>query len=108
MPAFARVLPLDGLAPGAAVAAAIDGSALALFNVGGSIYAIDDFCIRCGGSLAAGTLSGTLVACSGCDWEYDVITGSVNGIPALRIDRFEVRIAGPDVLVPTPLEPRAR
>ena len=108
MPPFARVLPLDCLAPGATVPAAIDGSAVALFNVGGSIYATDDFCIRCGGSLAAGTLSGTLVRCSGCDWEYDVVTGSVNGIPALRIDTFEVRIAGPDVLVPTPLEPRAR
>ena len=107
MPPFARVLALDCLAPGAAVAAAIEESAVALFNVGGSIYAIDDFCIRCGGSLAAGTLSGTLVACA-CGWEYDVITGSVNGIPALRIDRFEVRIAGSDVVVPTPLEPLAR
>jgi nitrite reductase/ring-hydroxylating ferredoxin subunit len=108
MPPFARVLALDCLAPGAASATAIEGSTVALFNVGGSIYAIDDFCMRCGGSLAAGTLSGTLVACSGCDWEYDVVTGSVTGIPALRIDTFEVRVAGPDVLVPTPLEPLAR
>ena len=53
----------------------VEDTGIALFNVAGAIFAVDDFCVRCGASLAAGKLKGTEVACSGCDWRYDVTTG---------------------------------
>jgi nitrite reductase/ring-hydroxylating ferredoxin subunit len=63
------------------------------------VFAVDDSCVRCGSSLAAGTLRGTIVLCSGCDWLYDITTGCVNGIPALQVDTFEVKIVGPTVML---------
>jgi nitrite reductase/ring-hydroxylating ferredoxin subunit len=48
-------------------------------------------------------LRGANVACSGCDWEYDVRTGAVSGVPALRIDTFEVTVV--DSVVMLAVEP---
>ena len=74
-------------------------NAVAIFNVDGRLFAIDDSCLRCGASLASGALRGRHVSCSRCDWQYDVITGCVHGVPRLRIDRFEVKIVNSQVLV---------
>jgi nitrite reductase/ring-hydroxylating ferredoxin subunit len=77
----------------------VNGTAIAVFNIDGSLFAVDDSCVRCGSSLAAGLLSGSQITCSKCDWRYDVTNGRVNGIPALRIDTFEVRTVGARVMV---------
>jgi nitrite reductase/ring-hydroxylating ferredoxin subunit len=36
-------------------------------------------------------LDGCILACGGCDWRYDVRTGSVIGIPALRLTIFDAK-----------------
>ena len=63
--------------------------AVALFNVGGEMFAIDDACIRCASSLAAGVLYATEIRCRRCGWRYDVATGCVVGMPALRIQTLK-------------------
>ncbi|CAG0976581.1 nitrite reductase (NADH) small subunit [Gammaproteobacteria bacterium] len=104
MPArLVRIARLDQLAAGRGVAFAVAGDAIALFRVDGQTFAIADACARCGTSLARGTLRGANVACSGCDWEYDVRTGAVSGVPALRIDTFEVTVV--DSVVMLAVEP---
>jgi len=80
-------------------------NAIAVFNVDGGLFAIDDSCLRCGASLASGAFRGRQVICSRCDWQYDVITGCVHGVPRLRIDRFEVKIVNSQVLVATTAMP---
>ena len=89
---FIEVMRLDDVAPGTGIAVTVAGMALAVFNVKGRIYAIEDTCIRCGSPLATGQLAATVIQCSGCDWRYDVTTGCVTGIPALRIDSFDAKI----------------
>ena len=104
MPArLVTIARLDQLAPGRGVAVAVEGNAIAVFRVGGQTFAIDDACARCGSSLASGTLRGATVACAGCGWEYDVRTGAVSGVPALRIDTFEVTVV--DSVVMLAIEP---
>lgn len=76
--------------------------AIALFNVRGSIFAIDAACIRCASPLAAGDLRGDLVACAKCGWQYDVTTGRLPAIPKLCVDTFEVKIVGSRVTVRDP------
>jgi nitrite reductase/ring-hydroxylating ferredoxin subunit len=98
---FVEVSCLDRIAPGAATVVAGADGPIALFNVDGRVFAVDDSCVRCGSSLAAGALDGNHVSCPGCDWRYDVATGCVNGIPALQIDTFEVRVVDSRVMVAT-------
>jgi len=76
-------------------------TAVALFNVGGKMFAIDDACIRCASSLAAGVLHATVIRCCRCGWRYDVATGCVVGMPALRIQTFETKVVDAGILVAT-------
>jgi nitrite reductase/ring-hydroxylating ferredoxin subunit len=92
--------------PGTGVRIAIaEHFAVALFEVGDRVCAIDDLCVRCGKSLAQGTLRGTIVSCCGCDWRYDITNGRVNDIPALRIDTFETKVVDSRILIATTASP---
>ncbi len=97
--ALIGVASLDQIPPGSIVPVRMAGVGVALFNVGGRVYAVDDCCVRCGSSLAQGTLRGAEIGCSKCGWHYDVVTGRVSGIPALFADTFEVRIDGSRILL---------
>jgi nitrite reductase/ring-hydroxylating ferredoxin subunit len=96
---FVEVGPVDRLTPRTPIAFTIDDTAVVLCKINGQIFVIDDLCIRCGSSLAAGTLVDRVVRCSSCDWQYDVATGCVIGVPALRIETFAVKVVDARVLI---------
>lgn len=52
-----------------------DGDELAVFNVGGEFYAIENFCPHKGAPLSEGVLCGHVVECGWHGWEFDVRTG---------------------------------
>jgi 3-phenylpropionate/trans-cinnamate dioxygenase ferredoxin subunit len=99
MPQFVEVARLDDFIAGGSIVVRVADTAVALFNVAGQLFAIGDSCVRCGSSLAGGLLLGRAVVCSRCQWQYDVATGCLNGIPSLRIDTFQVRTLGARVMV---------
>jgi nitrite reductase (NADH) small subunit len=104
-PGFVEVRPQDQPDTDEATVVSINGAGVALFNLDGRIYAISDFCVRCGASLASGVVIGTDVSCRQCSWRYDIISGQMTELPELAIDRFEVRVNDAHVLVAT--EPSA-
>lgn len=99
MPAFIEVGFIDRLAPEGGISVAIGSNTVALFRIDGGIYAIEGCCLRCGAQLAEGCLGGQIVGCRGCDWRYDVTTGSVVGVPALRLHTFETRVVDGKVAI---------
>jgi nitrite reductase/ring-hydroxylating ferredoxin subunit len=90
---------LARLAPGCGTACTAGNNTVVLFNVDGDLYALEGWCLRCGTCLAEGRLEGRIVACRGCDWRYDVISGSVVGISALRLQTFSARVFDGRVIV---------
>lgn len=96
---FVDVASIDHVISGTGALVNVSGTAVALFNVNGQIFAIDDRCVRCGSSLAAGKLQSTVISCSGCDWQYDVTTGCLNGLPALRTETFQVKLVNARILI---------
>ena len=102
---FVEVTPDGRPDHGKATVVSVDGAKVALFNLDGRIYALSDFCVRCGTSLASGVVAGTYVSCRQCSWRYDIISGRLIELPALATDRFEVKINNGQVLVAT--EPSA-
>ncbi len=90
---------LDRLAPGKGAALTIGSNTVAVFKVDGVIYATEAWCLRCGTSLAKGCVESRIVTCGGCDWRYDITTGSVAGIAALRLRTFDVRVVGGQIVV---------
>jgi 3-phenylpropionate/trans-cinnamate dioxygenase ferredoxin subunit len=101
MPQFIKVANTPDLGPGEARSVEVAGKKIALFNLDGSFYAIDDTCTHDGGPLSEGAvLSGGEVMCPWHGAVYNIKTGAVLGPPAPRgVASYAVRVEGSDVLV---------
>ena len=84
---------------GSAIVVEARGRKVALFNFGGSFYAIDDACRHLGGSLGAGDVYGTRVVCPLHGWEYDFTTGAGVDDPEMRVACFAVTVEGDDLFI---------
>src|SRR5215831_4226704 len=82
MPGYVKVARTNEVTPGQAKMVEVEGKKIALFNVDGSLYAIDDTCTHRGGPLSEGVLEGKQVTCPWHGATYDVTTGGVLGPPA--------------------------
>jgi 3-phenylpropionate/trans-cinnamate dioxygenase ferredoxin subunit len=97
-PAFARVGALADLPPGAAMMAAVGDYDIALFNVAGEIFAIDDVCPHFAGSLHEGTVEDGMVSCPLHGWCFDLRSGTqTNG--RRFVETFDVRVEDENLLV---------
>ncbi len=100
MSGFVKVATVDQVPPGQGRRVDVDGRRIALFNVGGRFYAVDDTCTHEEASLSAGALSGEIVACPKHGSRFHLPTGRVLSLPAVRpVDTYEVKVEGTDVLV---------
>ena len=78
----------------------VDGKRLALCNVNGEFYAIDDVCTHDGGSLDQGVLEGDRVECPRHGAKFDVKTGRAVVLPAVRpVKTYPVAVEGDEVKV---------
>jgi 3-phenylpropionate/trans-cinnamate dioxygenase ferredoxin subunit len=89
---YVAVMALSDLPPGTSATVSVGGDVIALFNVAGTVHAIDNFCLYDGAPLAAGALDGTIVTPCRGRLRYDIATGQVMGVPELRIDVFDATI----------------
>jgi nitrite reductase/ring-hydroxylating ferredoxin subunit len=96
---------LAQLSPGTAAHLSCEGQDIALVNDRGTVFAVDDLCLRCSHALSEGTLTGGRLVCAHCGWEYELESGCVAGLRALRIETHRVRIEDGHVYV-HPLKPR--
>ena len=99
MAEFMKAASLSELSPGSAKVVEVAGKTIALFNVGGTIYAIDNTCLHQGGPLGEGELAGEIVVCPWHQWEYNVRTGEVVGNNSLKVATYAVQIEGNDIKV---------
>ena len=76
-----------------------EGKDLALFNIDGAFYAIDNACIHRGGPLGEGDLEGRIVLCPWHAWRWDVTTGANANNPAVKMACYPVVVEDGDVFV---------
>src|SRR6187431_2847868 len=97
---FVRVAATGDIPKGEGRVFELGGKQVAVFNCGGGkFYAIDNICKHQGGPLGEGELEGTVVTCPWHGWSYDVTTGESPDDPDCKIDRFELKVEGDDLLV---------
>jgi nitrite reductase/ring-hydroxylating ferredoxin subunit len=95
--AFLRAARKDEIPVGSIREFQVDGKTLAIANVGGTFYAIDNTCLHRGGPLAQGPLSGKVVTCPWHAWQYDVTTGKVVQNPAAGVACYALELRGEDI-----------
>lgn len=96
---YFEVASLDQLPPGAGTVATIEGKDIALFNVDGNIYAMDNGCLHQGLSLGTSPLDGKIVTCRGHGWKYDVTTGSTLNSPGYGVSAYRVKLVDGKIMV---------
>jgi nitrite reductase/ring-hydroxylating ferredoxin subunit len=96
---FVRICKTSDVREGSGKSIEINGKFVAIFNVEGNFYAINDTCGHRGGPLGEGELQGNTVICPWHGWRYDVTTGANELVPDLPTNRYEVKVEGDDVLV---------
>jgi nitrite reductase/ring-hydroxylating ferredoxin subunit len=101
MSEFVKVMAVTDLAPGACTEVSVGGRPVALFNVGGSFYALSNTCIHRGGPLGQGMLEGNVVMCPWHAWTYDVTTGLSTVNDAISVARYDVKVEDGQVYVKT-------
>jgi nitrite reductase (NADH) small subunit len=77
----------------------LDGKTVAIANVEGKLYAIDNVCLHRGGPLGEGELHGKIVTCPWHGWTYDVTTGKTTMNPAVGVQCYPIEIKGDDIFV---------
>ncbi len=100
MAGFVKAAKTGDVALGSAKMVEVSGKKIAIFNVDGKYYAIDNTCTHRGGPLAEGALDGKEVTCPWHGAVFDVTTGEVLGPPAPKpVSRYDVRVSGKDIEV---------
>ena len=78
----------------------VEGKRIAVFNVGGRYYAIDNACPHRGGPLSEGTLEGEVVTCPWHGSKFNVTTGAVLSPPAQSgVTHYPLRESGGELSV---------
>jgi 3-phenylpropionate/trans-cinnamate dioxygenase ferredoxin subunit len=81
----------------------LDGTQVAVFNLDGAYYAIEDVCTHDGGILTGGTLEGEEIVCPRHGARFSVKTGKVLAPPAYEdVSRFPVQVVNGMVQVRDP------
>jgi nitrite reductase/ring-hydroxylating ferredoxin subunit len=96
---YIEVANLEQLPPGRGTTVSIEGKDIALFNVDGTVYAMDDTCLHQGVSLGISKLEGNIVTCRGHGWKYDVTTGSTYPVPGVGVATYPVKVVDGTIMV---------
>jgi nitrite reductase/ring-hydroxylating ferredoxin subunit len=77
MPSKIELCTIDEVAVGTALKVEKEGLVLAVFNVDGEFYVLDDLCTHGPGSLSEGYIEGDVVECNFHNGQFNIRTGEV-------------------------------
>jgi nitrite reductase (NADH) small subunit/3-phenylpropionate/trans-cinnamate dioxygenase ferredoxin subunit len=102
MSEFVTVAKVAEIPPGSGKTVEVNGIWIALFNVNGSFFAVDNTCPHAGGPIGEGSLAGEIVTCPWHGWQFNVSTGEREGNPNFTVACCPVRIQGEEVQIAIP------
>jgi nitrite reductase/ring-hydroxylating ferredoxin subunit len=97
---WTHVASLAGLPEGGTKVVYAGGEQVALFNIGGRLYAVANRCPHANGPLADGELDGTTVTCPWHASRFDLETGAALAGPSVKpVAKFRVDVRDGDIYV---------
>lgn len=97
--AFLRAAKKEEVPAGTIREFQLDGKTVAVANVAGKLFAINNVCLHRGGPLGQGELDGPIVTCPWHGWRYDVTNGKLVTNPAVGVETYPVEVRGDDIFV---------
>ncbi len=99
-----KIATVDEIPPNSSKLVEIDFVRIAVFNLDGEFYAIEDVCTHDGGPLVEGEIvNGHEVECPRHGARFDIRTGAALSLPAfMPTTAYEVCVQGQDLLIEAP------
>jgi nitrite reductase (NADH) small subunit/3-phenylpropionate/trans-cinnamate dioxygenase ferredoxin subunit len=94
-----KVATTKDIPPGQGRVVQAGGRLIAVFNVDGMFYAIDNECPHSGGPLGEGFLKGRMVSCPWHLWRYDVTSGECHTTRFGHVRSYPTQMANDEVWV---------
>jgi nitrite reductase/ring-hydroxylating ferredoxin subunit len=100
MAQFVKIASKSDVPPGQAKAFQVDNKKIAVFNIDGTYYAIDDACTHKGGPLSQGPVADKKVTCGWHGAVFSLESGqALSGPAATGVAAYKTRVSGNDVEV---------
>jgi nitrite reductase (NADH) small subunit len=101
MSEFIKIANTTDLPAGRAAVVEVGGRTIALFNVNGEFFALDNICTHRGGPLGEGFVdrNNLTVQCPWHGWIYSLASGVSPIDSTAKVEKFEVRVEGEDVKI---------
>jgi len=99
MKEWKKVCQHSELAEGTCKSITLFNKSVAVFNVAGQLYAMENECPHRGGALSEGTFKGKIVTCPWHSWRFDVTTGTFESDDSITLPMFPVKVEADEVLV---------
>jgi nitrite reductase/ring-hydroxylating ferredoxin subunit len=96
---FVLAAKIAEIPPGAIREFQPEGKTMAIANVGGKFYAINNTCLHRGGPLGQGSLQDRIVTCPWHGWEYDVTTGKLVQNQSMGVVCYATEVRGEEIFV---------
>ncbi len=97
---FSKIARTSDIADGTVKVYDCDGHNVAICNVDGNFFAVQDLCTHDGGPLGEGELVGSQIECPRHGARFDVKSGKALCLPAvIGIPTYEVDVRGEDIFV---------
>ena len=97
---FVKVARAEDIAPGTSIAVELPEASLAISNVDGQFFAIENLCTHDDGPLGEGELYGFRIQCPRHLAYFDVRNGKALTLPAVMdVECFPVRVEDGDLVV---------
>lgn len=93
-----EVSKIGEIEPGTCKAVEVDGNAVALFNLDGEYFAIEDVCTHDGSEISCGIVLGEEIMCPRHGARFSIKTGKATAPPAYEdVETFPVRVVNESI-----------
>jgi nitrite reductase (NADH) small subunit len=101
MSEFIKAAKTSELASGQGMVVEVRGRAIALFNVNGEYYALDNICPHRGGPVGEGYVdcNNLTVQCPWHGWTFSLPSGVSPVNPIAKVEKFDVQVEGDEIRV---------
>jgi 3-phenylpropionate/trans-cinnamate dioxygenase ferredoxin subunit len=90
---YLEIIPSDQLPDGERIFIELEGKAIVLFNLAGSLFAIGDVCSHDNGPVGDGEIEETEIICPRHGGRFDIRSGKATSLPAVKdIPSYPVRV----------------
>ena len=100
---FIKVAETSDIPAGRVKVVVVGDRRIALCNVDGQFFAIDDLCTHDGGALDQGELQGDVIECPRHGARFSVRTGKVLALPAVKaLNTYPLTVEGSEIRLALP------